>query len=375
MRIAFFIDNLIEGLDGSTLTSHQIASKLPEEYTPIFFTAMPSRDKGFKHLTHIVKAIKIPFSGGYKFALPRKKRIFEILDAFKPDLIHWSSPSLLGKCAISYAKRRNIPNVSIYHAHFPVYVKYIKWLLFKKAALSFTNTYLSKMYGESDKVFAPSGEMKVFLKSIGISADRIIIWGRGVDCILFNPNKAEGDFFLKRGIPNGKFILFVSRLVQHKETDTLIRLSHKLKASNHLIIVGDGPELKKMKRECSLNTFFLGRIEGSELAKIYASSDVFVFPSISETYGNVINEAMASGLPIVAANGGGPSNIISNGENGFLVEPKNEMSIIRRIDYLVNNPNEARRIKENARTFVEGKSWTIMVKKLFDEYKKVLLEY
>ncbi len=371
IRIAFFIDILRENMDGVANTSFRIISRLDQlGIEPIFFTCLPPKSTEFKYETFICPYLKFPYAKDYPFAVPGKRReIFKKLDEFKPDLIHWSSPSLLGKYATNYSALRGVPNVSIYHSHFSSYVDYVKWLPFKSLIRTIVNRTFTRLYEKATCVLAPTKSMKEFLAERGLSKGKIDIWGRGIDSEKFSPQHRSEDLINQWDAKEKTKILFVSRLVHYKETDMLIRLSHILREGTLLIITGDGPEREKMERECAKDkTVFTGKLIDHKLSEVYASVDIFVFPSLTDTFGNVVLEAMASGLPVIAANEGGPKNIVKDGENGYLIEPKKELMFNEKINALIDDRDLYERLRENALSYARNLNWDNVVGQLHEKY-------
>ncbi|WP_420317657.1 glycosyltransferase family 4 protein [Ekhidna sp.] len=372
IKIAFFIDTLKEGLDGVSNTSHQIIERLGEHaIEPLFITGLPPENPKFPYRVYQTRYIPLPYWKDLRLAIPSRKRIFKVLDEFKPDLIHWSTPSLLGKIAVSYSIKRSIPNIAIYHTHIVSHADYFRWLPFKSFLTKRANKILRKFYNKTSSVLAPTSEMKNYLISIGLPEDKIKIWGRGVNCRLFNPTKRNESYF--NDLNRNKKLLFVSRLVNYKETDTLIKLSHVLPNNLDLFVIGEGPEKKKMIEESNpANTRFLGWLQGEELAEAIASCDLFVFPSISETFGNVVLEAMASGLPVIAAEGGGPKSIVQVGKTGYLVKPKSIDAMLEKIEFLTSNEELLFKMSKQARQYAESQSWSKMVSDLIEIYRNAI---
>lgn len=371
VKIAFFIDILKENMDGVTNTSYRIISRLDKlGIEPIFFTCVPPTSPDFKYRVVICPHIKFPYAKDYPIAIPgKRKRIFKILDEFGPDLLHWSSPSLLGDYATQYSRRSHVPNVTIYHSHFNSYVDYFKKVPFRKAIGNFLEKKIIRLYKRAGLILAPTSSMKEFLSENYLEGSRIGIWGRGIDNEKFSPRHRSEALIDKWGGRDKTKILFVSRLVHYKETDMLIRLSQILREDTLLIITGEGPEREKMERECDPSkTVFTGKLVEQQLSEVYASADLFVFPSLTETFGNVVLEAMASGLPVLAANEGGPKNIIQEGKTGFLLEPKNEKAFNERIDLLIDNRPLYDEIKENALSYARNVSWDNIIKQLYKYY-------
>ena len=358
-------------MDGVTNTSYRIISRLDDlNIEPIFFTCVPPSYPDFKYQVVICPHLKFPYAKDYPFAIPGKKnKIFNLLDEFKPDLLHWSSPSLLGKYATQYSEKTGIPNITIYHSHFSSYLDYLKWLPFRNTIRNFLDKKLTRLYEKASLILSPTLSMQEFLVERGSDEDKIGIWGRGVDGERFNPGHRSEKLISEWGGTGKTKILFVSRLVHYKETDMLIRLSHILREGTLLIITGEGPEREKMERECDPEkTIFTGKLVGEELAEVYASADIFVFPSLTDTFGNVVLEAMASGLPVLAANEGGPKNIIQNEKTGYLIEPKNEKAFNTKISLLIDDNAHYTEMKENALSYARNVSWDNIIKQLYKYY-------
>lgn len=375
IRIAFFIDILRENTDGVTNTSYRIISRLEKfGIEPLFFTGAPPLASDFPYEIFLCPALKFPYAKDYPFAIPgKKKEIVQRLDEFQPHLIHWSSPSLLGKYATKYSKKRGVPNVAIYHSHFSSYVDYVKWLPFKSFIRKTIDRSFTKLYSRATKVMAPTASMRDFLIAKGLTEDKVDLWGRGIDGEKFSPRHRSDELIQSWKADDKIKLLFVSRLVHYKETDMLIRLSHILKEGVVLIITGDGPEKEKMQRECNQEkTIFTGKLVDEQLSRVYASADIFVFPSLTDTFGNVVLEAMASGLPVIAADEGGPKNIVENGVNGYLVEPKKEEKFNDRINELVENPRLYNELKENALKFARHLNWDSIVGQLISKYRDLI---
>ncbi len=358
-------------MDGVTNTSYRIISRLNElNIEPIFFTCIPPRLSDFKYPVVICPHLKFPYAKDYPFAIPGKRSVlFKKLDEFKPDLLHWSSPSLLGKYATQYSAKRNIANVTIYHSHFSSYIDYLKWLPFRSAIRKVLDKKLKRLYEKASLILAPTLSMKEFLVDNGINANTIDIWGRGVDGDKFSPNYRSKGLISSWGAEEKTKILFVSRLVHYKETDMLIRLSHILRDETKLIITGEGPEREKMEKECdSSKTVFTGKLVDKELSEVYASADLFVFPSLTDTFGNVVLEAMSSGLPVLAANEGGPTDIVQHGKTGYLIEPKKEKAFNEKINLLIDDKLHYAEMKKNALKYAQSVNWNNIIQQLYQYY-------
>ena len=337
IRVAFFAEILLEDFDGASRTIFQIIRKIPEhQFEFLFICGVPPED-GFAYEVFEVPAITIPFNKNYKMAVPyfHKCKLNEKLEDFKPDIIHISTPSPLGTFGLEYAKTQGIPVITIYHTHFISYIDYylehisilvdpVKNMIVHK---------LKKFYEDCDMVYMPTRIMVSELKHLGISDHNMKIWPRGLDTSNFDPEKRNVSFIKNLTGNDRPNILFASRLVWEKNLKTLIKIykkSIKRGLLFNFIIAGDGVALEEMK-EAMPSAYFLGKLTHEQLATVYASCDVFLFTSVTETCGNVVAEAMASGLPCVIANGGGSAGFIEDGVNGFLCQPESSNDYLGKI--------------------------------------------
>jgi glycosyltransferase involved in cell wall biosynthesis len=370
VKIVFFIDVLKKDFDGVSNTTHQIASRLPRGvFDAIFITPLPPDDASFPFPVYQCPSIDIPLYKQYKLALPKKMKGLEtILDNFAPDVIHWSTPSALGWYAVKYAKKRRIPAVSIYHTHFTSYVEYFLRFVpgVDKISPPIARRLLS-LYKDCALVLAPTDSMKKYLQVLRVEGDKIKVWGRGVNQHLFSPSHRDERFFNQYGLKDEKKILFVSRLVSYKSTDSLIDLHQLLDKKHKLIITGDGPDTARMKSKMK-GAVFTGKLTGENLSKVFASADVFIFPSVTETFGNVVLEAMASGLPVVAARSGGPADIIVDSETGFLATPGDVNEMHRHVKRLLSDEALRQRISEQGVRYASQQNWDVLCQQLFDYY-------
>lgn len=372
IKVAFFSDVLVRDFDGCLRTVFNIIDRIPEENFEFrFFCGLEPQDD-FPYPYHTVPKINVPMNSSYKMALPflAKRKLEKTLLDFNPDVIHITSPSPLGKFAVNFANNHNIPASTIYHTHFISYVDYYFRTmpalipLARKAVVSMSKSF----YENCQKVFVPTHEMIQDLSKANISSDNMILWPRGIDKNIFTPLRSNKEDLRKLTGNDNANILFASRLVWEKNLKTLIRIYKQIQKENlpyNLLIAGDGVA----RNELEINmpeAYFLGNLSQVKLAGMYASSDVFVFPSISETYGNVVIEAMASGLPCVIANGGGSRSFIDHGTNGFLCNPNDENDYIRNINKICTNLSIEQRIRLNAFKYVRDLNWESLVSDYFD---------
>ena len=373
IKIAFFVEHLEEKRDGAVRTVFQIIKRIPKDkFDVIFFTAEEKpTDFGFEVFK--LTSFSTFFNKSYKFGSAEltfglKKKLNE----FKPDVIHITSPSPMGVFASKYAVKNNIPFTTIYHTNYHTYADYyLKNFPFGSyLAKKFVITPWTKsVFNFAKRSYIPTASMIRDLSLYGIRSDNMVIWGRGIDSKLFNPKKRTES--LREDWGNGfKFILFASRLVWEKELKTLVKV-YKLFEKKHkdvkFVIVGDGPQKNDLIKLMP-NAIFLGMLSHEDLSRVYASSDIFIFPSVSETYGNVVVEAMASGLPCVVAGSGGSMDHIVHGVNGFHSIPRDSRDMYYRTLDILNSPKLSNTLSKKALRYTKNLSWESLTKRLFSDW-------
>jgi phosphatidylinositol alpha 1,6-mannosyltransferase len=285
-------------------------------------------------------------------------------------LFHIAVPDILGYRALCLAERWQVPVVASYHTRYDTYLKY-----YGLASLeSLGKKYLRHFYGKCRQIYPPSESMAAILREEGISQN-MQIWSRGVDTELFNPNRRSLDWRRSLGLADDDVVVsYVGRLVKEKNTALMTRLFNDLRSRGirfRSMIVGNGPEEAAM-RAALPDCVFPGFLNGEALARAYASSDVFVFPSESETFGNVTLEAMASGLPAVCADATGSRSLVTEGVTGFLVSARNEKLFSDRIATLISARELRLTLGANALERAADYRWDNVLSGLLSNYVDVV---
>jgi len=379
IKVAFFAETLKENCDGAVRTMYQIIDRIPKDQFEFLFICGDDAESvdnlPFKAIT--LPAITIPFNRTYKITMPffANNRLYEQLDAFQPDVVHIATPSPLGRFALGYANQRNLSVISIYHTHFLSYIDYYLKnvpILIEPVKNRMIKNYRA-FYDYCDVVYVPTTEMIKDLASVGHATSNLKLWQRGIDRQLFNPNKKDTTYLQQHTQNNKPNILFASRLVWEKNLETLIDLYQLNEAKNspyNILVAGDGVAKESLKNQMP-NAFFFGQVEHEDLAVLYASADIFFFPSITETYGNVVVEAMASGLPCVIANGGGSKSFIIQGFNGFVCEPTNAAAYFEKIDALLYTPKLYKQVVTNGLAYTQQLNWEDLVHTYFQDLRQL----
>jgi glycosyltransferase involved in cell wall biosynthesis len=297
-------------------------------------------------------SIPFPFYPELKIAAPRAS-MRKHLEAFRPDVFHLFEPSLLGIGGIYYGKVLRIPIVISYHTNLPAYLHYYKMGFFQGP----TWKLMRERHLRADLNLCTSTPMMEELRSHGI--DRLALWERAVDAQQFQPSKCSAEMrkTLSGGEPHKPLLLYVGRLSAEKDVGTL-REALRAMPEARLAIVGDGPMRHELERHFrGTPTTFAGYLRGEPLAAAYASADVFVMPSKTETLGLVLMEAMAAGLPVAACNAGGIPDAVEDGVTGFLYEPSDKQGLVKAVQRVLANPAERATVRARAREDVERHSW------------------
>jgi glycosyltransferase involved in cell wall biosynthesis len=277
------------------------------------------------------------------------------------DFILAATPGPVGLAALGIAKILKLPFHGTYHTAFP---QYVGALTDDQVLEDGAWRYMIWFYSQMDTVYSPSKAIKRDLADKGLDPDKIVIYPRGVDTARFNPGKRNG--FFKRLDPRPDVdaelrLLYVGRVSREKDLHVLaeaFRKLAKLRKDIQLVVVGDGPYLDEMKRTLKHTpAVFTGVLEGDDLAQAYASADIFVFPSATDTFGNVVLEAQASGLPAIVTDKGGPVENIIPDQTGLIAEAGNPDSFLRCILHLADYPERRGYMGAAARDFMEGRTF------------------
>lgn len=268
-----------------------------------------------------------------------------------------STPGPVGLVALAAAKIMGLRTAGIYHTDFPQYVRILTDDSFME---TLTWNYMHWFYSQLDVVWVNSEDYRKSWISRGIPAERLKILPRGLDIDLFVPSRRDEAFWKARGLRDGELaMLFVGRISKEKNLDIIVAATKRLaewKLPVRPIFVGDGPYLGEMKQLLP-DAIFTGYLRGEELAIAYASSDFFVFPSTTDTFGNVVLEAHASGLPVIVSDVGGPRDLIDDGVDGYITRALDVEQVADRIRRLSEDPALRQRMSVAARKKVETRDW------------------
>ncbi len=371
MKVAYFTESLPPNTDGVVKTLCHLVDTLEAENVDFRFFSPVKPGDDYSWTRKVKKVSSVPFIlySDYRLGLPYFDGLESDLNEFQPDLIHVVSETLLGMYGLQYARKKKIRTVSSYHTHFVSYFSYYGFRRAEKLGWKF----LQWFHNQTSRTYAPSPSSIEELEEQGI--ERCELWQRGIELDRFSPDNRS--IALRKSIgadDSTPVLLFVGRLVKEKDLDDLIDANIILQERGHQfkqVIVGDGPMMNELKERLP-QAHYTGYQYGKNLAEWYASSDLFVFPSTTETFGNVILEAFASGTPAVAVDKGGVADIINQGLDGLIAKSNNPLDFSDKIELLLKRDDLRTKFSRIARNTSQRYSWNEINKGLINSYETVL---
>jgi glycosyltransferase involved in cell wall biosynthesis len=375
MRVAIFTDTFLPEVNGVAQTLGRWVRYLEDQGIPckVFAPDSGLDETAAYDYTMVESFYSIPFLlyPNCKLAIPRPIQLYHQLASFRPTLIHVATPFNLGLFGLYYARKHRIPLVASYHTHFDQYLSYYKlqWMepmLWK---------YMLWFHQDCRRIWIPSQSALQHLRSKGFQ--QLDIWGRGVDTERFRPSSHKSSLRRRLGLKPDSFLyLYVGRMAPEKSIGVLMdafeRLPERLKHKSQLVLAGDGPLGESLRAQYSGDprVRFMGFVRGEALSDLYSAADVFVFPSATETFGNVVLEAMASGTPVIGADAGGVADNIIHGQNGWLCTPQNAEMFANAMIALQEQPLVRDALAAMGRKYSIRQSWTYIFARLLESYKE-----
>lgn len=309
-------------------------------------------------------AMKMPKYEGLEMVLPPLMPMLRHVDRHQPDAIHISTPGPVGMIGYLAAKMMRVPVLGVYHTDFPAYIDH----LFDDHALTYASRrFMRTFYGPFRTIFTRSADYAESLARMGIARERLCPLLPGVDTRTFHPSFRDETIWERLGAGQGTVkALYCGRVSVEKNMPQLVGVWKRVHArcrelglESELIVVGDGPYTQRMRRELrGMPVQFLGFRHGRELSSIYASSDLFVFPSVTDTLGQVVMESQASGLPVLVSDIGGPREVVRHGETGYVLSAEDTTAWVERIVGLIADEDKRRRMGQAAHESMQGMSLT-----------------
>ena len=321
-----------------------------------------------------VRSIRVPFYKELHLPIPPFRGVFRAIDAFEPDLIHVATEAMLGYKALRHGLASGVPVVSSFHTNFDQYTNHygVGW------ARGLIWRYLRWFHNLSVETYVPSMATIADLSARGF--ERMVLWPRGVDGSTFRPDR-PGRSSVRVGLgigPEDVVIGHVGRLAAEKNVDYLgdaLARVVEARPAARILIVGDGPSRPALEARLGTSAHFAGYRSGADLADYYAAADLFAFASKTETFGNVVLEAMASGLPVVALRAGGPGEVVRDGLTGILLDPDVPPADFAAVLVgLVDDGSRRRELAISARDYALSQTWEAIMGGLRERYLRIVGE-
>ena len=338
LRVALFSGNYNYTRDGANQALNALAGHLLSRGVALRVYSPTVKKPAFEPTGDLVSVPALSLPGGrseYKLALGLPRAIRDDLSDFAPNIVHVSAPEILGHRALSWARDRDIASVASLHTRFETYPRYYHLTALEPLAIRMSRRF----YDRADQVLVPGQSIADIVAGWGVKTP-ISIWSRGVDHDRFRPGRRSLEWRRSLGIADDDVAVgFLGRLVLEKGLDIFAEVIAALKARgvrHKVLVIGEGPARDWFADQVP-EAVFAGFQTGDDLGRAVASMDIFFNPSVTETFGNVTLEAMASGVPVVAAHATGAIDLVRNGVTGFLVPPRDIDGYAARIGELVEN--------------------------------------
>ncbi|HET6568403.1 MAG TPA: glycosyltransferase family 1 protein [Rhodothermales bacterium] len=371
-RIALFTGAYNHIADGVSLTLNRLVSHMERTGADVLVFAPTVENPPVEHAGTLVPipSISAPGRAEYRVALGLPHSARRRLAEFQPTLFHIATPDILGNQALRLAQKWGVPAVASYHTHFSSYLKYYGFEEFE----GFLWKYLRRFYRHCEHVYVPSHSMAAVLRAHEITKG-LRIWQRGVNTRLFNPERRSMTWRQTLDVAEREVLItFVGRLVWEKGLGVyadVIEALHEQGIPHRSMVVGDGPARSELSERLP-ETIFTGHLDGDALARAYASSDVFFFPSDTETFGNVTLEAMACGLPAVCADATGSSSLVRHGVSGFLAPAGDNDVFFEYVSRLATDAGLRFTMGENAVLLARQYEWDAVLSRIAGYYDEIL---
>ncbi|RPJ48025.1 MAG: glycosyltransferase family 1 protein [Betaproteobacteria bacterium] len=356
--VAMTMGRIVTGLQGR---GHTVQLIRPRQHAGDCAAAQPL----FEEI--LQRGVPIPRYDALKLGLPAKQALLRLWAMQRPDVVHVVTEGPLGWSALAAAGKLKLPIATDFHTNFHSYTAHygVGWL--KKPITA----YLRKFHNKALRTLVPTDSLRLELAALGF--DNLQVVARGVDTALFNPARRSPELRASwQAYGEDPVALYVGRLAPEKNLDLVLRSYQAMRTVQpglRLVLVGDGPERMRLQRE-NPQVIFAGMRIGEELAAHYASADFFIFPSVTETYGNVTVEAMASGLAVIAYDYASAQQHIRHARNGVLVPFGAADEFVLLATALAEGPDRARVLGRNARATTEKLDWSFIVA----EFEQALLD-
>jgi glycosyltransferase involved in cell wall biosynthesis len=357
LRIALFSGNYNYVRDGANQALNRLVGYLLRQGAKVRVYSPTIAEPAFEPTGDLVSLPSVPIPGRPEYRIPTglPMKIRRDLAAFNPNVLHISSPDISAHRAVSWARARNLPVVASVHTRFETYLTYYHLQLLEPML----RAGLRRLYARCNALLVPAESTAAVLRAQRMNRN-IHIWSRGVDREQFNPGRRDMGWRRNLGIADNELaVVFLGRLVLENGLDVFAAVIKELQrrgVPHHALVIGDGPARPWFEQNMPTGVF-VGQQTGTDLGRALASGDVFLNPSVTEAFGNVTLEAMASGMPVVAALATGTTSIVRNGETGILAEACDIAGFADALEAYARDPELRRRHGEAGLAYARTQDW------------------
>ena len=372
LRVALFSGNYNYVRDGANQALNRLVGYLLRQGAHVRVYSPTTDTPAFEPTGDLVSVPSIPIPGRAEYQLPLSlsARIRRDLEEFKPNVVHISSPDIVGHRAVSWARRKKIAAVASVHTRFDTYCAYYGLQFLEPLARGI----MRRLYQRCEVVMVPAESIAAILRAQRMNRD-IAVWARGVDREQFNPERRDMAWRRQIGIADDELVIvFLGRIVLEKGLDVFaetVRALRERGVIHRVLVIGEGPARPWFEEQMP-GAIFVGQQTGADLARALASADVFLNPSITEAFGNVTLEAMASGLPVVAAEATGATTLVRNGETGLLVEAGDIEEFADALEAYARDPGLRGRHGERGLEVAKTMDWDAINSAAIDVYQHAI---
>lgn len=368
-RVAVFTDNDFEKVNGVTTALDALLTHAPPDIAPRIYTAAALGAETPTYLALSSTPVPIPFYRDMAMYVPRWREYLRRVVDDRIDVIHLTTPGPIGLTALWIAARTGLPLVGSFHTDL---ASYTRMLSGSKSLGRLMSHYMRWMYGRCGQTLVPSTATRDLIIAAGSRPDRIGVWTRGVDAALFSPDRRSARLRERwRASEHDQVLLYVGRISREKGLEALPDLLYRVRAlgaAHRMVVVGDGP-LRRWLSDQMPDAIFTGWLGRAQVADAFASSDLFVFPSATDTAGNVVLEAQASGLPVVVSDRGGPQENMRPGITGRVCEFTNVKAWAEALADLITRPAHRRQMSHAARQYALERRWESALTTVYQAYR------
>lgn len=372
LRIALFSGNYNYVRDGANQALNRLVVYLLRQGAKVRVYSPTTDTPAFEPAGDLVSlpSVSIPGRAEYRLSIGLPSKVRADLAAFHPNIVHISSPDIAAHRAVTWARHRKIPVVASVHTRFETYLTYYNLELFEPLV----RAIMRRIYRRCDALLVPAESTAAVLRAQRMNK-LIFMWTRGVDREQFNPQRRDMEWRRSLGIADHQLaVMFLGRLVLEKGLDVFaetVDLLLRRNVPHRPLVIGEGPARAWFEQHMP-SGIFVGQQVGTDLARAVASSDVFLNPSITEAFGNVTLEAMACGLPVVAAAATGATNIVRDGLTGILIEPGDVEAFANAIETYACNPDLRRAHGEAGLAYARTQDWDEINNTVLKSYLRVI---